>query len=364
MYYCCCRTKHFEFVPLTPLEESFEDNSTNSSPVQHTIDNSTASIPPLSIISDDHTLSSRDTNKTTAGTVTSKYNRPPAVIPSLVDSVLHNKFSRYLNGSFDSMLGYTTTDVTSDVDSVDHVKHPLVENKMMCGRVDNPVRVADKRIQLMTHKGTQLVTHKGTQCKETQKSTELDNLWQKFLTSPLYIDWVESDHNGGMCYCEELKQLEYKCRNCRKLSTKPQVTVHHEHSTCSGDSRTTLYTDTGTQTSPSLLRTTKSTQLTNCPCVSSCVIRGSPPSSDSSLSDQGSCDLTGSYEQPASLTKLSLQEACHMFKRDFISNCRHRQKMINLIKRQREEELLANRHQAALADLMRDHKTQYQNGEL
>jgi len=38
--------------------------------------------------------------------------------------------------------------------------------------------------------------------------------------------------------------------------------------------------------------------------------------------------------------------------------------MINLTKKQREEELLANRHQAALADLMRDHKTQFQNGEL
>ena len=341
-----------------------------------------------------------------------QYRGPPTVITSLVDPVLHNKFSRYLNGSFDSTVGYTTvTDVTSDTDSVEHVKRPLTEgaHKMTHRRINNDVQMTDKMThrgtqatthrgtqpmthrgtQAMMHRGTQSVTHRGTQDiphKETQKATELDNLWKHFIATPLYTDWVKPKRspdaaNTAMCYCEELKQLEYKSKHCTKLPVKTQVTTH-DHTTCnngstSSDSHTTLYTDSAVQTSPSLLRVTKSTQcsdisdptLNDCPCVSSHVIKDTPPSSDSSYGDQGSCDatescdITGSCEQPASLTKLSLQEACRLFKKDFISNCRHRQRMIHHTRKQREEEVVASRHQAALADLARQYKCQHQNGE-
>lgn len=377
------------------MEESFEDNNTNSLPVhyttvQHSVENSViASIPSLSIVSDDqptvlsgdhHALSSRDTNKMVAITVPRQYSRPPVVTSSLVDPVLQNRFSKYLNGSFDSTLGYTTTDVTSDTDSIDHVtKHPPAENahKVTHGRLHSDVRMLDKRTQAVTQKGTRGVTN-----KETQKSTELDNLWKQFVASPLYTDWVRSkrspDTKTGMCYCEELKQLEYKSRHCTKLPVKAQVTTHRDHTTCgntnvSDDSNTTLYTDTAVQTSPSLLTATTSTDtrdavLTDCPCTSSHVIKGSPPSSDSSFSDQvsgevtGSYDFTGSCEQPASLTKLSLQEACRLFKKDFITNSRQRQRMIHRTRKQREEELVTSKHQAALADLARQYKS-HQNGE-
>lgn len=371
-------------MPLTPLEESFEDDNTNSLPVHHTsvhvMDNSnmTSSIPSLSIVSDDpipsgdHTLSSRDNNKMAA------YRRPPMVISSLADPVLQRKLSRYLNGSFDTTLGYTTTtDVTSDTDSIDHVKHPLAVNgcKVTHGRVDNDTQMPDKRTQSVTHKGTQGMTY-----KETQNSPELDNLWKKFISSPLYTDWVKSkrspDAKTGMCYCEELKQLEYKSKHCTKLPVEVQTTSHdhmaHGSVNTNGDSHTTLYTDSAVQTSPSLL-TTKSSNtsdavLNDCPCTSSHVIKGTPPSSDNSFADQGSCnitgscDATGSCEQPASLTKLSLQEACHLFKRDFISNCRHRQRMIHHTRKQREEQLLVTKHQAALADIAKHYKSHYQNG--
>ena len=332
----------------------------------------------------------RDSHKVAAVTKAGQYRGPPVVITSLVDPVLHNKYSRYLNGSFDSTLGYTTTDITSDTDSVEHVKRLVAEgaHKMTHRRVNNDVQMADKVTQPMTHRGTQSVTHRGTQGmahKETQKATELDNLWKHFIATPLHTDWVKPkrspDANTAMCYCEELKQLEYKSKHCTKLPVKAQVTAH-DHTTCnsgstSSDSHTTLYTDSAVQTSPSLLRATKSTQcsdisdplLNDCPCVSSHVIKDSLPSSDSSFGDQGSCDVTescdvtGSCEPPASLTKLSLQEACHLFKKDFISNCRHRQRMIHRTRKQREEEVVANRHRAALADLARQYKCQHQNGE-
>ena len=403
------RCRHYEFVPLTPLEESFEDDNTTL-PVQNTaaVDTSfiTSSIPSLSIVSDDHTtmlssdhpmLASRDAQKArdphrvTAVTKAGQYRGPPTVITSLVDPVLQNKLSRYLNGSFDSTVGYTTTDITSDTDSVDHVKRPLTEcvHKVTHRRVDNDVLMEDKRTQSVTHRGIQAMTHRGTQGmtdKETQKATELDNLWKHFIATPLYTDWVKpkrsSDAKTAMCYCEELKQLEYKSKHCTKLPMKPQVTTQ-AHTTqsssniTSSDSRTTLYTDSAVQTSPSLLQTTKSTQcsdtsdplLNDCPCISSHVIKGSPPSSDSSFGDQGSCDITescdvsGSCEPPASLTKLSLQEACRLFKKDFISNCRHRQRMIHRTRKQREEEIIVNRHQAALVDMARQYKSQHQNGE-
>lgn len=391
---------------MTPLDESFEDeNNTSSSPaeytsLQRTIDSITSSIPPLSIVSDDtttlsshnHTLASRDSKKRKVVTAPpNQYNRASPAVPSLVDPVLHNKFTRCLNGSFDSTIGYTTC---SDTDSVDRVvKHPLVENtyKMTSRGLDTVVQTPDK---LVTHKGTELVTQ-GMACKEAQKSTELDSLWRQFLASPLYTDWVKCrspDTNSvkpGMCYCtcEELKQTEYRNWHCTKVSTKPQMTAYHDDTTSTSNnannttsttnksSDTTLYTDTAVQTSPSLLMNTKSTHssdtitsdalLSDCPCVSSHVIRGSPPSSDSSCGDhQGSCVLTGSFEQPASLTQLSLQEACRLFKRDFITNCRHRQKMINSSRKLREEQLVVDRHQAALADLGRDFMTKYGNGEL
>ena len=364
------------------MEESFEEdnNSLQCSSVQNT-----SLVPSLSIVSDDHstmplsndhpTSSSRDTNKPA---IASQYKRPPAMVTSLIDPVLHNKFTRYLNGSFDTTLGYTTTDVASDADSIGHVK-PLsaeVTDKTTHRRVDNAIQVPDKRTQLMTHKGSQSMTCKETQsvaCKEAQKSTELDNLWKQFVASPLYTDWVKRspDAKTGMCYCEELKQIEYKSRHCIRLPVKHKVTTRH---TTSSDN-STLYTDTGVQTSPSLLTvTTQSCDtsdavLTDCPCVSSHVIKGSPPSSDNSVADQGSCDVTrscdvtGSCEQPASLTELSLQEACRLFKKDFISNCRHRQRMIHHTRKQREEELVINRHEAALADMARDYKSRYQNGE-
>lgn len=323
-------------------------------------------------LSNDHpTSSSRDANKAAIG---SQYKRPPAVVTSLVDPVLHNKFTRYLNGSFDTTLGYTTTDVTSDADSVGHVvKPPLRENtdKMTHRRVDNAVQVPDKRTQLMMHKGSQSMTCKETQSMTCKESTELNNLWKQFVASPLYTDWVKTKRSpyakAGMCYCEELKQIEYKSRHCIKLPVKHEVTKHH--TMCGTSDNSTLYTDTGVQTSPSLLTvTTQSCDtsdavLTDCPCVSSHVIKGSPPSSDNSVTDQGSCDVTGSCEQPASLTELSLQEACRLFKKDFISNCRHRQRMIHHTRKQREEELVINRHQAALVDMARDYKSQYQNGE-
>lgn len=369
------------------MEESFE--KTNTSPVQYTSEahnNSiiTSSTPSLSIISDDHsiimsnehhtTLSSRDANKEK---IANQYSRPPAVVPSLVDPVLHNKLSRYLNGSFDSTMGYTTTDVTSDTDSIE--KHPLVKNThKMTQRVNNNEQVPDKRTtQVMTHKGTQGVTY-----KKTEESTELDNLWKQFVASPLYTDWVKCKRSSdtktaAMCYCEELKQLEYNSKHRAKLPVKkPQAVTHREHTTCD-HSGTTINTsdytshtsDIGVQTSPSLLRATKSTDtsdalLTDCPCVSSHVIKGSPPSSDSSFDDQGSHDLARSHEQPASPTELSLQEACHLFKRDFISNCRHRQRMIHRTRKQREEELVTKRHQTVLADLAREYKkSQHTPGE-
>ena len=362
-------------MPLTPLEESFEEDNTSLLNVQHSV--ITSSTPSLSIISDnystsnDHsTLSSRDVNKP-AGVVTtlpSYYKRPPTVVSSLVDPVLHNKFTRYLNSSFESTLGYTTTDVTSDVDSIDHVKQIMdvkqimaTENndKMTHGRVDNGAQVVDKT-QVTTHKGTQSVTR-----KETQRSTELDNLWKQFITGPLYTDWVKSA--DGMCYCEQLKQIEYKSRHCMKLPVKHRVATHHCSSSNTSD--TTLYSDTAVQTSPSLLTLTRSTDttdafLTDCPCVSSHVIKASPPSSDNStFDDKESCDITGSCEQPASLTELSLQEACQLFKRDFISNSQHRQRMIHHTRRQREEELVINQHKVALANMARECKKQYQNGE-
>ena len=330
----------------------------------------TSSVTSLSIVSDDHStmpssdhpVSSRDTSKSAIATTTTQYKRPPAVVSSLVDPVLHNKFTRYLNGSFDTTLGYTTTDVTSDTDSIDHVvKHPPAD-KVTHRRIDNAVQMPDKRTQSTTHKGTQSMT-----CQEAQKSTELDNLWKQFVTSPLYTDWVKAkrspDAKTRMCYCEELKQIEYKSRHCIKLPVKHKVTTHYP--TCSSSS---LYTDTAVQTSPSLLRATQSCDtsdvvLTDCPCVSSHVIKGSPPSSNDSVDDQGSCDVTGSCEQPTSLTELSLQEACQLFKKDFISNCRHRQRMICRTRKQREEELVINRHQAALVDMAREYKSRYQNGE-
>ena len=323
-------------------------------------------------LSNDHPISSsRDTNQPAIATTTNQYKRPPAVV-SLVDPVLHNKFTRYLDGSFDTTLGYTTTDVTSDTDSTHHVvKHPPAENtdRMTHRKVDNALQMPDKRTQLMRHQGTQSMTCKEMTNKEAQKSTELDNLWKQFVGSPLYTDWVKAkrspDAKTGMCYCEELKQIEYKSRHCIKLPVKHKVITHH--TTCSNDnSYSTLYTDTAVQTSPSLLTvTTQSCDvvLTDCPCVSSHVIKGSPPSPDNSVDDQGSCDVTGSCEQPASLTELSLQEACQLFKKDFISNCRHRQRMIHHTRKQREEELVVNRHQVALANMARDYKSQYQNGE-
>ena len=349
-------------------------------------------MPSLSIVSDDHSTMPLSNDHPTSSSrdkpaIASQYKRLPAVVTSLVDPVLHNKFTRYLNGSFDTTLGYTTTDVTSDTDSVGHVvKPPPAENtdKMTHRRVDNAIQVPDKTThkepQSMTCKETQSVTCKETQsmtCKEAQRSTELDNLWKQFIVSPLYTDWVKAkrspDAKAGMCYCEELKQIEYKSKHCIKLPVKHKVTTHH--TTYSSSDNSTSYTDTGVQTSPSLL--TVSTQLcdtsdavlTDCPCVSSHVIKGSPPSSDNSVIDQRSCDVTGSCdvtescEQPASLTELSLQEACRLFKKDFISNCRHRQRMIHHTRKQREEEVVINRHQAALADMARDYKSQYQNGE-
>ena len=366
-----CRAKHFEFVPLTPLEESFEEENTllQCSNVDHSV--MTSSTPSLSIVSDNHStsndhsaLSSHDANKpaSVVTTLPSYYKRPPAVVSSLVDPVLHNKFTRYLNGSFESTLGYTTTDITSDVDSIDHVKQIMaIENndKLTRGRVDNGVQVVDK-----THKGTQDMT-----CKETQRSTELDNLWKEFITGPLYTDWVRSPDR--MCYCEQLKQIEYKSRHCVKLPVKQRATIHCHGSGNTSD--TTLYSDTGVQTSPSLLTVTRSTGTTDalidCPCVSSHVIKASPPSSDNSFDDQGSCgitescDITGSCEQPASLTDLSLQEACRLFKKDFISNSQRRQRMIHHTRRQREEESVINQHKVALANMAREYKRQYQNGE-
>lgn len=318
---------------------------------------------------DHHTLSSRDTtNKINIGTIrtANQYRRPPPVVSSsLVDPILHNKFSRYLNGSFDSTVGYTTTDVTSDVDSVEHPSLTEKMHKVTHWRVDSGTQVPEKRIQSLTHKGTQSMTYRGTQ----SKSTEMDNLWKEYLVSPLHTDWVvrSTDAKTEMCYCEELKQLEYTARHCTKLPVKPQVTAHPTHTDSSNNSHSTLYTDTAVQTSPSLLTATLSSDtsdvpLTNCPCVSSHVIKGSSPTSDSS-SDQESSDLIGSCEQPASLTKLSLQEACRLFKKDFISNCHHRQRMIHRTRKQREEEMVINKHQTALANLARDYKMHHQNSK-
>ena len=347
------------------------------------------------------TLSSCDDNKMAATAAElGHYTRSPTTVPVLVDPVLHNKYSRYLNGSFDSSVGYTTTDVTSDCGSI--ATHPLVmrTHKMTNGvtqpgykRTDGMTQMIHKMKDSVTQTEQKMtdnephprtdcipqVAHKRTQTeKDRQQIMELDLLWKQFLVSPLYTEWVEPkgspDPNEPCskptCYCEELKQLHHKTKHHATIPAKPPMVDTNMYS--SGD---TTYSDNSTlvntavQTSPSLLKDTLSTKpsshymlsqessgamLNDCPCASSYVIRGSPPSSDTSTSDQGSHDHF--IDRPASLTTLSLQEACHMFKGDFISNCRQRQKMILHTRRQREEDEVVNRHQAALVGSVRDQK--------
>ena len=323
------------------------------------------------------------------------YTRPPTLVPSLVDPVLHNKYSRYLDGSFDNSVGYTTTDVTSDCGSV--ATHPLVMRTHKMSGVTQP---GHKRTNGMVHKvangvtqteqmltdsesqprtdGIPHVVHKRTQTEDRQQIIELDLLWKQFLVSPLYTEWVEPKRSPDpsdpcskpTCYCEKLKQLQYKTKHHAPLPAKPPMvdtsTYTSGDTTCSDKS---TLVNTAVQTSPSLLKDTLSTKssshyllsqensdatLNDCPCISSHVIRGSTQSSNTSISDQGSHDHF--IDQPASLTTLSLQEACRMFKGDFISNCRQRQKIILLTRRQREEDEVANRHQVALAGSARDQK--------
>jgi len=323
----------------------------------------------------------------TAAAELGHYTRPPTMVPPLVDPVLHNKYSRYLDGSFDSSVGYTTTDVTSDCGSV--TTHPLF---MRTHKVTNGV--TQPGVTQMVHKMADSMTHTKQNNKSQTKTDdipqvelkrtqtgqqmmELDLLWKQFLVSPLYTEWVEPKRSPDSsdpcskptCYCEELKQLEYKTKHHATLSAKPPMIETNAY--ISGD---TTYSDstlvsTAVQTSPSLLKDTLSTKsssryflsqesssatLNDCPCASSHVIRGSPQSSDTSTSDQGSHNHF--IDRPASLTTLSLQEACRMFKGDFISNCRQRQKMILHTRRQREEDEVASRHQVALAGSVRDQK--------
>ena len=326
---------------------------------------------------------------TTAAAELGHYTRPPTLIPSLVDPALHNKYSRYLDGSFDSSVGYTTTDVTSDCGSV--ATHPLVmrTHKMSGGtqpghkrtngvvhKVANSVtqteqKMTDSESQTRTD-GIPHVVHKRTQTEDRQQIIELDLLWKQFLVSPLYTEWVEPKRlpnpndpcSKPTCYCEELKRLQYKTKHHAILPAKPPMvdtSIYTTGDTTCSD-KSTLVT-TAVQTSPSLLKDTFSSKssshyllsqessdatLNDCPCASSHVIWGSPQSSHTSTSDQGSHDHF--IDRPASLTTLSLQEACHMFKGDFISNCRQRQKLILHTRRQREADDVANRHQIALAE--------------